>query len=120
MADVRGILREGDAAVTTANLCESLDVAKRTYGLPIAQVTDLLEPLFAGSLTTLDLTLRVARRAAEIHSTHYHRSRRPISLADAVLIASAGPEDRIATADPHILAVTSSGGLATIALPTQG
>jgi hypothetical protein len=45
---------------------------------------------------------------------------RPISLADAVLIASAGPGDRIATADPHVLAVAREEKLDLLVLPEQG
>jgi predicted nucleic acid-binding protein len=114
---VRAILREGDAAVATANLAEALDVSRRLYSLPIASVVDILEPLFEGPLTAIPLHTGVARGAAEIRAEHYHRSSRPISLADAVLIASAGLDDCIATADPHVLAIASAVGVDSTALP---
>lgn len=117
---VRAILREGDAAVATANLAEALDVSQRVHGLPILRAAEIIESLFEGALTAIFLDLAVARRAAEIRAKHYHRSLRPISLADAVLIASTNEGDRIATADPDVLAVASAEEFETIELPGQG
>ena len=117
---VRALLREGDAAVATANLAEALDVSERIHHLPIGRAMEILEPLFAGPLATLPLDLAIARRAAEVRSRHYHRATRPISLADAILLASAGPDDRIATADPDVLAVTRVEGLRSVELAGQG
>jgi len=117
---VRAILREGDAAVATANLVEVLDVSQRVHHVSIARAVEILEPLLEGPLTVVPLDSAVARRAAEIRAGHYHRSSRPISLADAVLIASAQQGDRIATADPDVLAVANAEKLESIALPGQG
>jgi predicted nucleic acid-binding protein len=117
---VRAILREGRVAVTSANLAETLDVSQRIHGMAIPRAMEVLDPLFQGPLEVMPLDLAVARAAAEIRAEHYHRSSCPISLADAVLIASAKPDRRIATADPDVLAVAQSEGLKTIALPEQG
>jgi predicted nucleic acid-binding protein len=117
--DVRAILREGDAAVATANLVEVLDVSQRLYGLTIPRALEVLDPLLDGPLATTPLDRSVARRAAELRARHYHRSSRPISLADAVLLASARNGDRIATADPDVLAVAKAEGLRALALPAQ-
>ena len=118
--EVRSILREGDAAVATANLVEVLDVSQRVYGVAIPRAVEVLEPLLEGPLTAVPLDSAVARRAAEIRARHYHRSSRPISLADAVLIGSAKLGDRIATADPDVLAVARAEKLESVALPDQG
>ena len=117
---VRMILREGDTGVATANLAEALDVSQRIHGLPIGHAMDVLEPLVGSALTPLPLDLPVARRAAEIRSRHYHQSSRPISLADAILVATAGRGDRLATADPDVLAVARAEAIEIIALPGQG
>jgi predicted nucleic acid-binding protein len=117
---VRAILREGDAAVATANLAEALDVSQRVHGVPIPRAVEILEPLLEGPLTAVPLDAAVARRAAEIRAEHYHRSSRPISLADAVLIGSAAPGDRIATADPDVLAVAAAETIESVVLPGQG
>lgn len=118
-AQVRAVLREGDAAVATANLVEVLDVTERVRGIPISRTLEILEPLLEGPLTAVPLDTRTARRAAELRATHYHRSSRPISLADAVLLASAADGDRIATADPDVLAVARSERLGTFELPSE-
>jgi hypothetical protein len=117
---VRSILREGDAAVATANLAEALDVSMRLHGLPIARAAEILEPLLEGPLRVLPLDLATAHRAADIRSRRYHRASCPISLADAILIASATPDSLIATADPDVLAVATAEGLESVALPAQG
>jgi len=59
---VRAILREGDAAVATANLAEALDVSQRVYGLPVLRAVEIIEPLFDGALTAISLDFDVARR----------------------------------------------------------
>lgn len=117
---VRAMLREGGASVATANLAEALDVSARIFGLPIERAMEVLEPLFDGILGTVPLDLARAQRAATIRTRHYDRARRPISLADAILVASAGPDDRIATADPDVLAVAEAEAIATRTLPAQG
>jgi PIN domain nuclease of toxin-antitoxin system len=119
-AEVRGILREGGVAVASANLAETLDVSQRVHGLSIARAMEVLEPLLEDTLAVIALDATTARAAAELRASYYHRSDRPISLADAVLLASAKPDWRIATADPDVLAVASSEQLETIALPAQG
>jgi predicted nucleic acid-binding protein len=119
-SQVRAIMREGETAVATANLAETLDVSQRVHGLAISRAMEILEPLLQGPLTAIPLDGAGALAAAEIRARHYHRSSRPISLADAVLIASAKPDGCIATADPDVLAVASTEELATIALPGQG
>jgi predicted nucleic acid-binding protein len=116
---VRAILREGDAGVATANLVEVLDVSQRVYGVPTSRTLETLEPLLEGPLTAIRLGLTAARRAADIRARHYHRSSRPISLADAVLIGSAESGDRIATADPDVLAVAEAEKIGSIVLPGQ-
>jgi predicted nucleic acid-binding protein len=116
---VRAILRGGDAAVATANLAEAIDVSQRVHGVPIARAREFLDPLLEGPLVAVVLGVDVAWRAAEIRSRHYHRSRRPLSLADSILIATAGSGDRIATADPDVLAVARDEGLNVFVLPGE-
>lgn len=117
--EVRGLLREGQAAVATANLAEALDVSARVRGLPMARALDVLEPLFERPLDMVELDLPIAQRAASIRAQHYHRYSRPISLADAILVASARNTDRIATADPDVLAVAAAEDIEVVTLPEQ-
>lgn len=115
--EVRDVLRSGDAAVATANLVEVLDVCSRVKGLAIERVLDVIDPLFESALREVPLDGERARRAAAIRAAHYHRERCPISLADAILLASTATGDRIATADPDVLAVASAEGIEPLALP---
>jgi predicted nucleic acid-binding protein len=117
---VRTILREGKTAIATANLVEVFDVAERVHGLPIRRVSDVLDELFAITLSVVHLDERLAQRAGELRVEYYHRSRSPLSLADVILIASAQPGDRIVTADPDVLATATSLGIETVELPSQG
>jgi predicted nucleic acid-binding protein len=117
---VRAILREGNAAVATANLVEALDVSQRVHGVPISRTAEIIDLLLEAPIAAVPLDITIARRAAEIRAEHYHRSRRPISIADAVLIGSARLGDRIATADPDVLAVAKIEKLERVALPAQG
>jgi predicted nucleic acid-binding protein len=116
---VKAILREGSTAVATANLVEIFDVAERVHGLPVPRASEAIEDLFAASLSVVHLDEHLARRAGELRVEYYHRSRSPLSLADVILIASARDGDRIATADPDVLATASSLGIETVELPGQ-
>lgn len=96
----------------------------RTCGLPHHQARrsatrarPVIEGLLDDALTLVPLGPAEAWRAAEIRARHYHRTRCPISLADAVLIASAGASRTVASADRHVLAVAASEGIATTQLP---
>ncbi|HTA15216.1 MAG TPA: PIN domain-containing protein [Solirubrobacteraceae bacterium] len=110
--EVKGILRRG-AAMTTLNLAEAIDRLKRRYELEMERTRPVIEGLLVDSLTLLPLGPTQAWRAGEIRATHYHRSRCPISLADAVLLASAPAGGRIASSDGPLLSVAASEGILT-------
>jgi len=117
---VRGLLREGETRVATINLAEALDVSKRLYGLPVTLAMGHLRPLLGGPLGVVPLDMAIAEQAADVRARHYHRASRPISLGDAVLIASAAPSSRVATSDPDVLAVCRAEAVAIVELPGQG
>ena len=93
--EVQKMLNHG-VAMTTLNLAEAVDRLKRRYDLGIERTRPVIEGLLVKSLTLVPLGPAQAWRAGEIRAAHYHRSRCPISLADAVLVASAPPGGRIA------------------------
>jgi predicted nucleic acid-binding protein len=114
--EVQEMLQRG-AAMTTLNLAEAIDRLKRRYGLGTERTRPVIEGLLGRSLILLPLEPSQAWRAGEIRAAYYHRSRCPISLADAVLMASAPPGGRIASSDGHLLEVAAKEGIATLALP---
>ncbi|MFZ2114654.1 MAG: PIN domain-containing protein [Solirubrobacteraceae bacterium] len=114
--EVQEMLNHG-AALTTLNLAEAIDRLKRRYDLEIERTRPVIEGLLAKNLMLLPLGPAQAWRAGEIRAAHYHRSRCPISLADAVLLASAPGGGRIASSDGSLLRVAASEGIATVALP---
>jgi predicted nucleic acid-binding protein len=113
--EVQEMLNRG-AAMTTLNLAEAIDRLKRRYDLEIERTRPVIEGLLAKSLMLLPLGPAQAWRAGEIRAAHYHRSRCPISLADAVLVASAPAGGRIASSDGPLLSVAASEGIAIAAL----
>jgi predicted nucleic acid-binding protein len=115
-AEVQEMLN-GGATMTTLNLAEAVDRLKRRYDLEVGRTRPVIEGLLAKSLRLLPLEPLQAWRAGEIRATHYHRSRCPISLADAVLVASAPAGGRIASSDGPLLKVAASEGIAITALP---
>jgi predicted nucleic acid-binding protein len=114
--EVQEMLNRG-AAMTTLNLAEAIDRLKRRYDLGSERTRPVIEALLAKSLMLLPLGPTQAWRAGEIRAAHYHRSKCPISLADAVLVASAPAGGRIASSDGPLLAAAAKEGLDTIALP---
>jgi PIN domain nuclease of toxin-antitoxin system len=117
MDRVLPLLREGRSAMTGANIAEVFDVGIRRRGLSPARMAELVEPLFEGPIASIPVDARLARRAGELRAAHYHRSKRRISLADAVLLGAARPGDRIASADRPVLAIAAELGIETIELP---
>ncbi len=118
--EVQELLNDG-AAMTTLNLAEAVDRLKRRYDLDVEQSRPVVESLLAKSLMLLPLGPSQAWRASEIRAAHYHRSDCPISLADAVLVASVPPGGRIASSDRCLLDVAATEGIATVPLPdSQG
>ena len=117
MERVLAILRGGSSAMTTANIAEVYDRSGRRSGLSHERVAEVIEPLFEGPLTPIPVDLGLARRAGEIRNSHYHRKRRPLSLADCVLRAAPAAVDKVATSDTDVLAVAAELGIETIRLP---
>jgi predicted nucleic acid-binding protein len=113
--EVQEMLNRG-AAMTTLNLAEAIDRLERRYDIEVGRARPVIEGLLAKSLALLPLGPAQAWRAGEIRAAHYHRSRCPISLADAVLVASAPAGGCIASSDGPLLSVAASEGLAIAAL----
>lgn len=119
MNRVLAILREGSAAMTATNVAEVFDSVARRSGIAHAAIADVIDPLFEGPLRLVPVDLRLARRAAEVRTEHYHWKHCSLSLADATLLAAPESGDRIASSDSDVLAIAAELGIETIELPSS-
>ncbi len=110
-ARVEALIRTGDATMTAVNLAEALDVLQRVEGIPRTRLEELTGPLVGERIGLRDVDEQIARDAADIRARRYHRTRSPLSLADCILLAAAGSEDSIATADRPLLRAADAEGL---------
>ncbi|HWA55447.1 MAG TPA: PIN domain-containing protein [Solirubrobacterales bacterium] len=117
MEAVLAILGRGSVAMTTANVAEVYDRSVRRTGLALERVAEVVEPLFEGPIMSIAVDLDLARRAGAIRSQRYHRKHRSLALADCILLAAAGSNDRIASSDSDLLAAAVELDIETIQLP---
>jgi predicted nucleic acid-binding protein len=97
---VKRILRRGAATMPSVNLAEALDHLERRERIAEQELRELIEQL---PIRVLPLTEPVAWNAAALRARHYDRRRRAVSIADCVLVASAGAGDEVVTNDPAVL-----------------
>ena len=114
---VEVLLRAGEVAITAVNLAEALDVMQRIQGISRERLQEVTVPLVAERIKLIPTDERIARDAADIRARRYHRTRSPLSLADCVLLASAGPSDSVATADAPLVRVAEAENIKIITLP---
>lgn len=117
--EARELIERGDAAISSVNLVEVVDVCSRQRGVTVEKVRAPLEPLIVhGRLIVLAPDAAVAWRAGTIRARHYRRRTSELSLADCFLLASAIPgKDAIATADPPVAEVARALSIELHALP---
>lgn len=108
---VRAMLREGVCVMNAVNLTEVLDHLARVRRVDEGRLRSAMSGLLGGLIEVLPVDEGAAWRAAAIRARHYHRTERDLSLADCILIASAGPDDTIATADEHVASTARSEGI---------
>jgi predicted nucleic acid-binding protein len=98
-------------------LSEVVDRLIRTHGVDPAALSERLGAMIDEVLPVLPTDQRVAWRAGELHADHYHRVRAALSLADCLLLATAEPEDEVATSDAAVIATARKLGIGAIPLP---
>ena len=113
---VRDLMREEPSGIGVVQLSETVDVLSRRYRVAPERTRAAVRTLGHAGLSVLALDEPTSWRAGETRARLYHRARTPLSLADCVLLASASPDDRVATADRHLLAAAESQGTATVSL----
>ena len=118
---VESLLRAGDVGILVVNLAEAIDVTRRVHGFAPEDVRRGIEPLvLAGDLAVIASGESEGWRAADLRAENYHRTTRPLSLADCFLLAHAeGDGGPVATPDPHVQAVALDLGVGVVHLPTR-
>jgi PIN domain nuclease of toxin-antitoxin system len=113
---VRKLLDREPAMVTTVALAETFDVLARHFAIAEEETRAALAPVLGERVHVMALDEERAIRAGGIRATHYRRRSCPISLADSVLLASAGPDDTVVTSDRAVLAVAKRERLESITI----
>ena len=112
-AEVEVLLRDsGEAAcISAVNVGEVLDVLIRHQGWPAEDVEEKIRWLVLGGLRIVAADEAVGLLAGRLHARHYHRTRRPLSLADCIALATAmSLGQRLATSDPALLGAAADEG----------
>jgi uncharacterized protein with PIN domain len=120
--EVARLIAGGPTTVAAPNLAEAADRLGRVHGITVQRTRSVVETLEqSADLHVRGVDARDAWRATELRVTHYHRTRRPLSLVDCLLLAVTGPDDQLATSDPHVLATASDEHVDWLDLPdSQG
>jgi PIN domain nuclease of toxin-antitoxin system len=121
VALLRGESGQSDvvAALTTEcqmsvlNRAEVIDRMSRQGARPddVAADLDIL------SIEFVPLTIDLADAAAQLRSRYYHRTERPLSMADCVALATAVDVDEaLATSDAHLATIAAEIGCRVVAV----
>jgi len=116
-SEVSALLRRGNCAVPGPCLSEVVDRLIRTHHVDPAALSERLGAMVDEVLPVLTVDQRIAWRAGELHAEHYHRVRAALSLADCLLLATAEPDDEVATSDAAVIATAKKLGFGVIPLP---
>ncbi len=115
--EVGGLLRSGECVTPASCLSEVVDRLIRRSGVRPEDVVDRLGPLIEASLGIVPLENEIGWQAGELRGVHYGRNDADLSLADCLLLACVGPDDKLASSDGALLAVARSLDLVVIPLP---
>jgi uncharacterized protein with PIN domain len=115
--EVGQLIAAGDTVIPAPNVAEAADRLGRIHGIAVQRTRAAVESLEQSTDLRVQATDRAhAWRAAELRVKHYHRTRRPLSLGDCLLLAMATEENRVATSDPHVLATAEEEQIKWVAL----
>lgn len=115
--DVEALLRSA-TVISAINTAEVLDQLVRVQGRDIDDVHADLATLSQAGVQVMAVTSGLGYEAGRLRAVHYHRDRRPVSLADCVAAATALAVDLpLATSDPDLAAVVRAEGGAVHPLP---
>ena len=122
--DVDSLLRRSDevTSIPATALGEIFDIVVRVGGRRVEEVSALVDTLLATGLEVVPIDEDTGRLAGILRSRHWDRERRPVSMADCMVLAAgilAG--DPIATADAALIGAARAEAHPVVALPdSQG
>jgi PIN domain nuclease of toxin-antitoxin system len=114
--EVEELVRDG-AVVCATNYLETADRLIRISGWSANETSERFALLFGGAVQIRAVDEDIGWRGAVLRARYYDRNSCDLSLADCVLLASAGPDDSVATADPAVAAVARAEGIGLVPLP---
>jgi predicted nucleic acid-binding protein len=114
--EVKALLRRGPCATPSTCLAEVVDRLIRLGGIPPKEVVHHLDPLIETSLGIVPIENRLGWQAGQDRAVHYQRNAAALSLADCVLLACAGADDELASADAALLRVAGELDIGVIPL----
>jgi PIN domain nuclease of toxin-antitoxin system len=118
--EVARILRDPDTitSVPATALAEVVDVLVRRMGNRVEHVSETLDTLIASGVEVVPLDQEIGRLAGILRSRHWNHDRRPVSLADCVVLATGMTiGEPIATADAALIGAARAEGHPVVALP---
>lgn len=112
--EVREVLRNG-GALTAVGVAEVIDQLVRVFGVEEEEaILDLAE---LGLDRAFVVTVDIGADAGRLRAQHYHRTRRPVSMADCVAAAVARQSGRpLATSDGYLLELCHEDGIPALPL----
>jgi PIN domain nuclease of toxin-antitoxin system len=116
---VEALLRaETPPVISAVNLAEAIEWLVRLGGHSPQRVRETVNWLIVGGLQVEPVWPPLARSAAALRARHYHRTDRPISLADCFCLTTAiSLAANLATTDSHLAGLAGDLGVEVIALP---
>jgi uncharacterized protein with PIN domain len=112
---VEETLRSVPTRMSTVNAGETVDVLVRVHGWALDDVVGAVEQLLSSLVEPVAASSEVAMRAGELRARHFGRDKR-LSLADCFVLATAEPNDRIATTDAKLAATARAEGYEVVSL----
>ncbi len=115
--EVAALLQGGECATPAPCLAEVVDQLIRRNGVQPEEVVDRLDPLIEAALGIVPVENRLGWQAGEFRAVHYARRDSDLSLADCLLLACVGSDDKLASSDRPLLAAARALELGVIPLP---
>jgi len=118
-AEVEAILRgrDGIATVSAITIAEVIDVSVRVGGERVDAMGDRISALIAGGLEVVPVDEDISRLAGALRARHWDSKRRPVSMADCIVLATAMTVgEAVATSDRPLIAAARAEGHPVVAL----